>query len=153
MESDSMSERISSALHDRARQALGVALPQAMAVELADPDDPLAGVTIVADGLALTPYGTLHGAALAAAVELAGFLAVMPTLEADQHAVTHQIATQYLRAAAAGQRVLVRGRLDRRTRSLGFVTVDAHVVGHDGASDDEPVLVARSQITKSIVAL
>ena len=112
-------------------------------------------------GIAVTPYGTLHGAALAAALELTGFLAVLPTLGADEHAVTHHIATQHLRPAAAGARVLVRAQLSRRSRALGFVTATAWAAG-----DPDPTLepspcdgsrghpqIATTQITKSIVRL
>ena len=53
-------------------------------------------------GLAVTPAATAHAAALGAAIELAGYLAVLPTLTVSQHAVTHQISTQYLRPRAPG---------------------------------------------------
>jgi acyl-coenzyme A thioesterase PaaI-like protein len=130
------------ALLARAEAALAVALPEALGVELLDPADPLAGVTLEVTGIAVTPAATLHASALAAALELAGYLAVLPTLTVAEHAVTHQISTQYLRAARVGERVSVRGTLLRRTRGLAFVTVSAH-----GPAD----AVAQSQITKSVV--
>ena len=93
----------------------------------------------------MTPAATLHGSALAAALELAGYLAVLPTLTVGEHAVTHQLSVQYLRAATVGQRVRVRGELARRTRTLAFVGVSA-VLESDGTA------VAQGQVTKSVVA-
>ena len=130
----------------RAEAALAVALPKALGVELCDPADPLAGVAFPVAGIAVTPAATAHASALAAAMELAGYLAVLPTLTVAEHAVTHQISTQYLRAARAGERVRVDATLLRRTRALAFVTVTARCVGPDA-----PV-VAHGQITKSVVA-
>lgn len=129
----------------RAEAALAVALPDALGVEFVDPYAPLDGVVLPVAGIAVTPAATAHAAALGAAVELAGYLAVLPTLTPAQHAVTHQISTQYLRPAPAGRRVRVVGKLTKRARELAFVSVTASL--EDGP--DRPV--ALSQITKSVV--
>ena len=136
---------VGDALVARAEAALAVALPDALGLEFVDPADPLAGVAFEVAGIAVTPAATLHGSALAAALELAGYLAVLPTLTVGEHAVTHQLSVQYLRAATVGQRVRVRGELARRTRALAFVGVGA-VLESDGTA------VAQGQITKSVVA-
>jgi acyl-coenzyme A thioesterase PaaI-like protein len=133
-------------LLSRAEAALAVALPDALGVEFVDPHAPLDGVVLPVAGLAVTPAATAHAAALGAAIELAGYLAVLPTLTPAQHAVTHQISTQYLRAAPAGRRVHVVGRLAKRGRDVAFVTVTA---GLEDAADRP---VALSQVTKSVVA-
>lgn len=132
------------ALLARAEAALAVALPDALGLEFVDPGDPLQGVAFEVAGIAVTPAATLHASALAAALELAGYLAVLPTLTAAEHAVTHQISTQYLRAATVGQRVRIRAELARRTRALAFVGVTAE-------READGVVVAQGQITKSIV--
>ena len=129
----------------RAEAALAVALTDALGIEFVDPSAPLDGVVLPVAGLAVTPAATAHAAALGAAIELAGYLAVLPTLTVSQHAVTHQISTQYLRPARAGQRVVVVGRLAKRAREVAFVTVTAAL--EDAV--DRPV--ALSQVTKSIV--
>jgi uncharacterized protein (TIGR00369 family) len=129
----------------RAEAALAVALPDALGVEFLDPSDPLEGVGFEVAGIAVTPGATVHASALAAAMELAGYLAVLPTLTPAQHAVTHQISTQYLRPAATGRRVRVVGKLAKRAREVAFVSVTASL--EDGP--DRPV--ALSQVTKSIV--
>ena len=132
------------ALLARAEAALAVALPDALGVEFVDPSDPLRGVAFEVAGIAVTPAATLQAAALAAALELAGYLAVLPTLTAAEHAVTHQISTQYLRAGTVGQRVRVRAELVRRTRALAFVAVTAE-------RETDGVVLAQGQITKSVV--
>ncbi|WP_018333814.1 PaaI family thioesterase [Actinomycetospora chiangmaiensis] len=132
------------ALLARAEAALAVALPDALGLEFVDSADPLQGVAFEVAGIAVTPAATLHASALAAALELAGYLAVLPTLTAAEHAVTHQISTQYLRAATVGQRVRVRAELARRTRTLAFVGVSAE-------REVDGVVLAQGQITKSIV--
>jgi acyl-coenzyme A thioesterase PaaI-like protein len=133
------------ALLARAEAALAVALPDALGLEFVDPGDPLRGVALEVAGIAVTPAATLHASALAAAFELAGYLAVLPTLTVAEHAVTHQSSTQYLRAATVGQRVRVRAELVRRTRALAFVGVGAE-------RETDGVVLAQGQITKSVVA-
>jgi acyl-coenzyme A thioesterase PaaI-like protein len=133
-------------LLSRAEAALAVALPDALGVEFVDPHAPLDGVVLPVAGIAVTPAATAHAAALGAAIELAGYLAVLPTLTPAQHAVTHQISTQYLRSAPAGSRVHVVGRLAKRGRDVAFVTVTASLE----TAPDRPV--ALSQVTKSVVA-
>lgn len=133
------------ALGRRATAALEVALQHALGAELIDATDPAAGVRFPVTGLAVTPAGTLHAGALTVIIELAGYLAVLPTMPDTEHAVTHTISTQYLRAARAGDRVAVVGAVTRRARSLAFVSVVAEL--------GEGLLIAHSQITKSIVSL
>lgn len=133
------------ALLARAEAALAVALPDALGLEFVDPGDPLRGVALEVAGIAVTPAATLHASALAAAFELAGYLAVLPTLTVAEHAVTHQSSMQYLRAATVGQRVRVRAELVRRTRALAFVGVGAE-------RETDGVVLAQGQITKSVVA-
>lgn len=138
----------------RAEAAAAVALPDALGVEFLDHDDPLVGVRFTVRGLAVTPAATLHSAALGAAMELAGYLAVLPTLDVAEHAVSHHVATQHLRPAHAGQVVRVTGHLDRRGRGLAFVSTTAEIDEAAGASarSGRRSVVALAQITKSIVS-
>jgi len=130
-------------LVDRARQALDLPLQRALGVRPLDPHVPSLGVWFPVADLADNGTGGMHAAALSAALEVAGYLAVLPTLSAAEHAVTHMIATQLLAAADLGERVEVRAQLERRTRNLAFLSATAAV--------DER-LIARAQLTKSIVA-
>jgi acyl-coenzyme A thioesterase PaaI-like protein len=132
------------ALLARAAQALAVPLQHALGARLRDPADPGRGVVLPVTGLAGNGVGGLHSGALSAVLELAAYLALLPELGAREHAVTHAIATQLVAAARDGEEVLVVGALERRTRRLAFVGAAASVGDR---------LVARAQITKSVVPL
>ena len=49
-------------------------------------------------------------------MELSGLLVLLPELAANEHAVTHHIATQILSAGREGDVVRVTAVLERRTR-------------------------------------
>lgn len=131
-------------LAERAAAALAIPLQVALEARAADPADPTAGVVFPVLGLAINPGGTLHAGALGAIMELTGFLALLPHLDPAEHAVTHHISTQILSPARQGEEVHVTAAVERRTRRLGFVTATA-VAGNR--------LVARSQITKSVIEI
>ena len=103
---------------------LAIPLQVALHARPVDPDRPADGLEFPVTGLALNPGGTLHAGALGAIMELSGLLALLPELAANEHAVTHHIATQILSAGREGDVVRVTAVLERRTRRLGFV------VGH-----------------------
>lgn len=129
---------------DRVAVALTVPLQCALGARLIDRADPAAGVTFPVRGLACTPVGTVHAAALSTGLELAAYLAVLLELGETQHAVTHAAAVQYVAPAYEGEHVLVVGRLVRRARSVAFLTAVATVLDR---------VVAEAQITKSIIEL
>jgi acyl-coenzyme A thioesterase PaaI-like protein len=131
-------------LRARTRAALAIPLQVALHARPVDPDRPAHGLEFPVTGLALNPGGTLHAGALGAILELAGLLVLLPTLAADEHAVTHHIATQVLSAGREGDLVRVTAALERRTRRLGFVSAAATVGDR---------LLARSQITKSVIEI
>lgn len=130
------------ALVHRADDALAVPLQRALGACLLDDADPTAGVRFAVADLAVNGAGGLHGGALSGVLELAGYLALLPRLAPDEHAVTHSVATQLFAAAKEGDDVEVRGVLDRRTRRLAFLSVTAAVGDRQ---------IARAQITKSVV--
>lgn len=133
------------ALRARAERALAVPLARALGAALLDETDPVAGVVCPGGGgLRDNGAGGTHSAALAALLELAGYLALLPQLSETEHAVTHAVAMQLLAPAGSGDRIEVRGVADRRTGRLGFVSVAAQV---------GTATVARAQLTKSIVRL
>lgn len=154
-----MSELVHGAgLLARADAAGAVALPRALGVELLDRRDPCAGVVFTVSGLALTPSATLHAGALAPVLELAAYLAVLPSLTVEEHAVTHHVSAQHLRAAREGQRVEVVATLDRRGRRVAFASVCATRTDGAGPPSGAPDaagagVIARAQITKSIVTV
>jgi acyl-coenzyme A thioesterase PaaI-like protein len=126
----------------RAQAALAIPLQAALHARAIDPDRPADGLEFPVTGLAINPGGTLHAGALGAIVEVTGLLVLLPALAANEHAVTHHIATQILSAGREGDLVRVTAVLERRTRRLGFVSATAMVGDR---------LLARSQITKSVI--
>lgn len=131
------------ALAERAALALAVPLVAALDVRLLDGSDPPAGVWFeVADGIADNGAGAVHASVLGAVLELSAYLAVLPQLRPDEHAVTHAVATQLVGPARLGDRVEARGVAQKRTGRLGFVTAAA--TGPAGT-------LATAQVTKSIV--
>ncbi len=132
-------------LADRAALALGLPLAAALDVRLIDEADPTAGVWFdVAPGIADNGAGGVHASVLGAVLELSAYLALLPQLRRDEHAVTNTVSTQLLGPARHGERIEARGAADARTGRLGFV----------GAAASGPTgPVARTQVTKSIVRL
>ncbi len=126
----------------RADDALAVPLQRVLGARLLNPADPTAGVCFTVSDLAANGAGGLHSGALSGVLELAGYLALLPQLTTQEHAVTHAVSTQLVAAAKEGDSIEVRGALDRRTRRLAFLSVTASVGNR---------LIARSQITKSVV--
>ncbi|WP_375484936.1 PaaI family thioesterase [uncultured Jatrophihabitans sp.] len=138
-----MATRTEARSSDRERidDALAQPLTGALGCFLLDPDDVAAGVAFVPGQLAGSRTGGVHPAALAAVLELAGYLVVLPTLDEDEHAVTHASALQVLGGAGRGDRVEARAQLDRRSRRLAFVSAAATVDG---------LVVATAQLTMSV---
>ena len=133
---------LSDPLRVRAAAALDVPLAGALGCRLLDEDRPDAGAWFEAGALAGNGAGGVHASALDALMELAGFLAVSPTLTADEHAVTVNSTVSLLQGAASGARIEARGELDRRTRRLAFLGVEVTSGGE---------LVARAQLVKAVI--
>lgn len=75
-------------------------------------------------------------------MESAAYLALLPQLGEDEHAVTHSFSIDLSSAVAVGNGISATGSVDRRTRRLAFVAVTA---------EDDGVVVARAQLVKSVV--
>ncbi|WP_295695206.1 hotdog domain-containing protein [Lapillicoccus sp.] len=129
---------------ERAAPALAVPLAAALGLSLLDESAPEHGVHFVVSALAGNGVGGAHAAALSAAMELAAYLAVLPELAPDEHAVTHASAVQLIVVAPVGERVEATARLLRRSRRLAFLEVEATCDGH---------IVALGQLTKSVVTV
>ena len=91
-------------LRARTEAALAIPLQVALHARPVDPDRPADGLEFPVTGLALNPGGTLHAGALGAIMELTGLLVLLPALAANEHAVTHHIATQILSAGPGRRR-------------------------------------------------
>ncbi len=86
-------------------------------------------------------FGGLHGGVLYALMDAVAMLALLPTLTATQHAVTHDLHASMMRAVAPGARCRLSAHVVRQGRTLAFIEAGVRV---DGA------VVASARVTKSI---
>jgi uncharacterized protein (TIGR00369 family) len=124
------------------RRVLEVPLITFLGASPEDPDDPSAGLSMVITDHALNAAGVLHGGVIATILDLAAYLAVLPTLGEAEQAVTHSFSASYLSVTTAGETVVAKGSVLRRSRHLAFTSVSM-------TSDER--LVAVASVTKSIV--
>jgi uncharacterized protein (TIGR00369 family) len=104
----------------------------------------VAGIWFPVGPSAQNQAGVLRGGVVTTLLDTACYLALLPSLSDDQHAVTHDLTVSLLRPVAADQRVDVVGTVLRRGRAVAFLRAEATVDG---------VVVAAAQVTKSVVPL
>lgn len=121
---------------------LAVPLHRALGLRAVDAGDPAAGVELDVRAVALNPSGVLHGAVAPLMMDVACYLAIMPTLEAGANAVTVSIASSLLAAVPADATVRARGRVERRGRGLAHLAATVH---------DGERLVATAQVVKALI--
>lgn len=129
-------------LQRRVDAVLSVPLHRFLGLELADPAEPSAGVAFTVAEPSQSPGGTLHGGVVCALLDVASYLALMPSFAPDEHAVTHDLTASLIRAVPAGSRVELTGSVVRRGRSIAFLRAEARVDGE---------VVASGQVTKTIL--
>jgi uncharacterized protein (TIGR00369 family) len=130
------------ALAARVQGVLDVPLHRWLGLRLADPADPRAGVDLPVGPNALNNAGLLHGGIVAALLDVASYLRLLPELADGENAVTHDAGCSLMRSVGQGARVLLRADLLRRGRSLAFLRSEATVDGD---------VVAFGQVTKSLL--
>ncbi|HET9073568.1 MAG TPA: PaaI family thioesterase [Solirubrobacteraceae bacterium] len=121
---------------------LAVPLHRSLGVALVDPADPSAGLEIEVAQLALNNKGVLHGGLVPLLLDVASYLAVLPALEPGTNAVTTSVSASLLVGVQAGERVRFSGQVERRGRSVAFLSARARVGER---------VVATGQVVKSIV--
>ena len=126
----------------RVQAVLDIPLHRFLDMQLRDPGDPSAGIWFPAERPAQNQAGVLHGGVIYTLMDVASFLALLPSLSDGEHAVTHDLSVSLLRAVAAGKRVDLTGTVLRRGRAVAFLRAEATVDGE---------VVAAAQVTKSIV--
>ena len=130
------------ALAARVQAVLDIPLHQFLGMELRDPAEPSAGIWFPVAGPAQNQAAMLHGGVVYTLLDVASFLALLPHLSEDEHAVTHDLTVSLLRPVSAGKRVDVTGTVLRRGRAISFMRAEATVEGE---------VVAAAQVTKSVV--
>jgi len=88
--------------------------------------------------------GQLNGTELYGLLDCSAWFAVALMLNNEEAAVTHDAHFSIVATAPTGSDVTFRARVDKRGRTLAFVSVEA-------AAGDR--LIARATITKSIISL
>jgi uncharacterized protein (TIGR00369 family) len=126
----------------RVQAVLDIPLHRFVGLELLDPGDPGAGIWFPVGPSAQNQVRLLHGGVVTALLDVAAYLALLPLLADDEHAVTHDQSVSLLRPVSADRRVEVRGTVLRRGRAVAFLRAEATVDG---------TLVATGQVTKTIV--
>ena len=128
---------------ERVATILSIALHRFLDVALLDPAEPNVGIAFPVEDAAVNNLGLLHGGVVTALLDVACYLALLPGLGADEHAVTHDLAVSLIRAVPRGARVEVRGHVVRRGSRIVFLRAEATVEG---------TVVAVAQVTKSVVS-
>jgi uncharacterized protein (TIGR00369 family) len=131
-----------SLLTARVQAVLDIPLHRFLGMELRDPAEPSSGIWFPVAGAAQNPMGLLHAGVVYTLLDVASFLALLPALSEEEHAVTHDLTASLLRPVAADSRVDVTGTVLRRGRSVAFMRAEATVDGQ---------VVAAAQVTKSVV--
>ena len=106
--------------------------------------DPAAGVWFPVARPAQNQAAVLHGGVVTTLLDTTCYLALLPHLSDDEHAVTHDLSVSLLRPVAAGKRVDLTATVLRRGRAVAFMRAEATVDGE---------VVAAAQVTKSVVRL
>ena len=130
------------ALAARVQAVLDIPLHRFLGMELREPADPSAGIWFPVAGPAQNQAAMLHGGVVYTLLDVASFLALLPHLSDEEHAVTHDLTVSLLRPVSADARVDVRGSVLRRGRAVAFLRAEATVEGE---------VVAAAQVTKSVV--
>jgi len=130
-------------LAERLRGVLDVPLHRWLGLELADPDDPTAGLVLPVGPAALNNAAVLHGGIVAALLDVAAYVRLLPELAPGQNAVTHDSTSSLLRAVRPGARVLLTAVPLRVGRTVAFLRSEANVDGE---------LVAAGSVTKTLLS-
>jgi uncharacterized protein (TIGR00369 family) len=133
-----------SATATRVQAVLDIPLHRFLGMQLRDAADPAAGVWFPVAAPAQNQAELLHGGVVYTFLDVASYLALLPHLSDDEHAVTHDVAASLLRPVSAGKEVHITGSVLRRGRAVAFMRAEATVDGE---------IVAAGQVTKSIVRL
>jgi len=92
----------------------------------------------------LNAGGVVHGGAMYAMLDVAAYIALLPLMEDDRNAVTHDITVNVMRHSPSGSIVIFKGIVRKIGKRLAFIDSEAYCDGE---------LVAAARVTKSILGL
>jgi uncharacterized protein (TIGR00369 family) len=127
----------------RVQGVLEVPLHRWLGLSLADAADPRAGLLLPVGPAAVNNADVLHGGIVAALLDVAAYLRLLPELGDGVNAVTHDSSCSLLRPVREGSTVLLHADLLHCGRSLAFLRSAATVDGE---------VIAFGQVTKSLIA-
>ncbi|TQN43759.1 uncharacterized protein (TIGR00369 family) [Blastococcus colisei] len=133
-----------SVLASRVQAVLDIPLHRFLGMQLRDVSEPSAGIWFPVAEPTRNQATVLHGGVVYTLMDVASFLALLPSLSDEEHAVTHDLTVSLLRPVAADARVDITGTVLRRGRQVAFMRAEATVDGQ---------VVAAAQVTKSVVRL
>ena len=129
-------------LPSRVESVLDIPLHRFLGLRLADPAEPSAGVLLDVGEPALNNAGVLHGGIVTALLDVACYLALLPSLAPDENAVTHDVAASLLRPVSPGAVLRLTAQVVRKGRAVVFLRAEGSVDG---------LVVATAQVTKTMV--
>jgi uncharacterized protein (TIGR00369 family) len=115
------------ASEQRAHEALDVPLLKFVGARFGGWDGGCSVVRLDVGPHALNANDRLHGGVLSMLLDVAAYLALLPTLKGQETAVTHSMSTMFMGACAANDALHVRGRVLQQGRSLAFIESEALV--------------------------
>jgi uncharacterized protein (TIGR00369 family) len=120
-----------------------VPLHQFLGMRVVSHDATSSRIELPAGPQALNGAGMLHGGVLYAIGDAAAYTALLGQMNDDEEAVTHDLHVSVMKPVPPGSTVRFEGLVERRGKTLAFLSVRVSV---DGA------LVATARVTKSIIA-
>jgi uncharacterized protein (TIGR00369 family) len=132
------------ALHDEAQKLFDVPLLQFLGARFEGWSEGVARVTLSVNQNSLNANDRVHGGTLYTLLDIAAYLALLPSLEQGQTAVTHNINASLFGALSGGAELVFDARIVHRGRTLAFIRAAAH-------AGDRPI--AEATVCKSIIVL
>lgn len=114
-------------LNDLALAVLDVPLLKFVGARFGGWSDDTAIVVLDVGPNALNANDKLHGGVICTLLDVTAYLALLPTLEPPETAVTHNMNTAFFAAASANDGMRFEARVLHRGRSIAFIESEARV--------------------------
>ena len=135
------SQEIDMSPGERARRAIAVPILAFLDARPIDVTDATRGLELPPSSNALNAVGGWHAGALATALEVAAYLALVRDLAPNEEAITHAFTASYVAPIPPNATLEATGEVVRRGRSIAFVTSKLQA---------DHLTVAIANVTKSI---
>lgn len=114
-------------LERRAQEALDVPLLQFVGASFGGWDCGCSVVRLDVGPRAMNANDRLHGGVLSMLLDVTAYLALLPTLDGQETAVTHSMNTVFMGSCAVNDSLRFQGRILQRGRSVAFIESEAWV--------------------------